>query len=471
MSNVLVAIQQGLWAEHFAIALEIALHERKKGSNVHILLCDTSLDACAANPKHELLKCGACWYQTKLVLKNLELHDQVVLDLKSSPALERPFGELSFEDESELYGFAYEDAPLGAFALSQIYDERVGANIDIPQERRRISLLINQGARLYRRSKEVMQQLKIDEVFVWNGRRPSDGPIGSAAKSLGLKVHYFISGFSPEKFLLLDGPVNQLWSWQNDMSKDVDVSLQERTSTVFEELRAGGGRAIDFVWFASRFSSELESVGEKPRLTIFTSTPSEYLTSKERQALPLEFKDMELFLSKVITETSLSKLFEIVVRWHPNLVNSHPMEMAKVREVINRFKELTHVSPESTHDSYRLMESSQVVLTFGSTLGVESNWYGIPSVLVGDATWSSLPGVIRVENFADLEGEVLNASQLQRVDKSLSIAWANWRINAGIEFAQITWDANRGSYLFDNTELFPLTKKWRKINEVTRKLK
>jgi hypothetical protein len=79
------------------------------------------------------------------------------------------------------------------------------------------------------------------------------------------------------------------------------------------------------------------------------------------------------------------------VRWHPNLTSCGPGE----REVVDRIivetgSQATHYAPESPIDSYALLETADVVVTFGSTIGIESTYYGRPSVMLGRCLYQGL---------------------------------------------------------------------------------
>ena len=61
------------------------------------------------------------------------------------------------------------------------------------------------------------------------------------------------------------------------------------------------------------------------------------------------------------------------------------------------------IQPEEEFDSYALIESSDLVLTFGSTTGVEAVALGKPSLLLGESLYSGLKICLRLDKVEEIE--------------------------------------------------------------------
>ncbi|HET7361207.1 MAG TPA: hypothetical protein VFI78_04665, partial [Salinimicrobium sp.] len=72
-----------------------------------------------------------------------------------------------------------------------------------------------------------------------------------------------------------------------------------------------------------------------------------------------------------------------IVRMHPNLAGVTFDYVVHLKNLHQKYPNIHVVPPESKIDSYALIDSAAKVLTFGSTLGLEANFYGKPVILLG----------------------------------------------------------------------------------------
>jgi hypothetical protein len=66
------------------------------------------------------------------------------------------------------------------------------------------------------------------------------------------------------------------------------------------------------------------------------------------------------------------------------------------------------VDPGMPVCSYALARSCDLVITFGSTIGIEAAGLGKPSFLMAPALYDYLESIIMVESASDLEGKILD---------------------------------------------------------------
>jgi len=73
---------------------------------------------------------------------------------------------------------------------------------------------------------------------------------------------------------------------------------------------------------------------------------------------------------------------------HPNCVRTKSDFTEQLRTL--PFPFLRVIAPEQKVDSYALVQTAQKVLTWGSTIGIEAAYWGIPSIVVGWAEYNHL---------------------------------------------------------------------------------
>jgi hypothetical protein len=86
-------------------------------------------------------------------------------------------------------------------------------------------------------------------------------------------------------------------------------------------------------------------------------------------------------------------------------------------EAVERAGVDIHIGPESDVDSYALMKRADVVVTYGSTSGVEAAFLERPSVLMGPSSYSLLNCVTPVSTITELNG-ALDQSVVQAQELS-----------------------------------------------------
>jgi len=163
---------------------------------IYFLSCDGALHSCPANPTHNPGKCYACVRQTSYSIERL-LPNQCInikLDSLSHPEIKTSLDECRFETLTELASYKYRDLPIGELVASQLVDELRDVFYPLENLQKRVKGEIELAVSLYHQGIKILQTHKINRVFVWNGRRPSDGPLLYAAWDLGLEYYSYISG-------------------------------------------------------------------------------------------------------------------------------------------------------------------------------------------------------------------------------------------------------------------------------------
>lgn len=456
--KVFVALNQGLWSDQHAVGLELILRHQAQGDDVTAITCRGSLEGCAPNSQHTATRCGACILQTQMSFKRLNV-SVLRKEIRFSRAPElSPVG--NYEELSE---WTYRGQRLGHLIVSQLASE-LGTLHNSVFNSARARQLMSVASQLFDFAYDYFEECDSETlVYVWNGRRGTDGPIGLAARARGLQCRYFISGSSPSKYLVLEGPIQEYDSWRKSIENHFVHNRpdEELAQQFYNSRRYGGGKEVDFQWFAGAFSDRRpirSSVKrqEKLRLSLFTSTPSELLTSPDNLDLPKESRSAHELLSWLSQENWFTHNFELTVRWHPNLANANPVEMKEMEETIEKTKVFFHVRPDSEDNSYLLAEDSDLVLSMGSTMGIESVWYGKPVILFGNAIWDSLPSIRKVGSCAQLKS-ILLTDPLRKSAREDAIKFGSWAQSHGESFNHLAYDSRRKIYSDGRRSISPLT--------------
>jgi hypothetical protein len=391
--NILLYSHVALWTVHHAETVEIALKHLASGHKVYLLSCDGDLTSCPANAFHDEALCQRCREQTNYTLKRI-LENKVV-DLRLS--LENEGVTVpEFTCLEELAEFKLNNIPFGELVTSQLVDDYKDCFFSLDDKQQRISKLLNNSIALYKEAKYIIKNKKINKVYVWNGRRCSDGPICYAAKDEGVDFEVYISGGKRNTYLTLpavkvhDFAANKalMEKLYSEGIQNIGVqAVEEEAKTFFRSNRYGGGDYAGYVHYAEGFteSADVQS-GARRKIVIFPGSYWEYfrMSDYKGNVYPSHYEGIKTILND---ERIYSKS-DLIVRWHPNLKNCGESERKVIDNIIGGLNiNSVHYPPESNVDSYKLIDIADVVVTFGSTIGVEANFYGKPSILLGRALY------------------------------------------------------------------------------------
>jgi len=138
-------------------------------------------------------------------------------------------------------------------------------------------------------------------------------------------------------------------------------------------------------------------------------------------------------LEKILDEFKNDGSIHFYVRMHPSITNEHNTQVTIMKKICDRgYSNFTVIWPSEKIDTYSLLLSCDKVLTFGSTVGVEACFWGVPSILAGRAMYEDLDCTYLAKNYEHLF-ELLRSS-LSPKDSLEAIKVGYSRATHGIKF-------------------------------------
>lgn len=438
--NILIYSHVPLWAMHHAETLELCLRHIGAGDNVILWSCDGGLTSCPANAFHEEEKCKSCRKQTQYSLTKI-LNNRVKainVQLQKENITLPAFSNL--EDVSH---FIDNGIPFGELAVSQLITETRDAYIDYADVKDRINSLYIEGVALYKAASQIIDSEKIEKVYVWNGRRCSDGPVIYAALNKNIDYAIHISGSKKNTFTLekrvrfhsLEDNKNTMEELYSSALKIIGIEgIKKDTDIFFESCMKGGENYPGFVHFAKNFSSISTATepDSKINILIFTSSYWEFFGMNDWRHEYLPYIDPYKALEIILLDSRIKNLGKVVVRWHPNHVAAGEKEKKIIESVINKTSGyITHIRSESSKNSYHLLQCAEKIITFGSTIGVEAAYNKKTSILAGRSIYEDSGSVYRPSNHEELIDLLSKDTPPLPIDGALKYAY--WIKNYGNE--------------------------------------
>jgi len=298
---------------------------------------------------------------------------------------------------SSLLDYVYGTLPIGKLVASQLADNRNDIEVSPREIIDKAPVLIESGIDLYEWTKRFIVAEGIDCFYTWNGRRPSDGPTVYAAIDTGVDFKTFCSNKPGTYF------AEKIISVQERTSPDLLVKpvglvdQQLAAEKYFEGLERAEYLQSLHLRNTRQFSKPING---KPLLSIFTSTISEYVGRTEMET---RFKYQYEVLEAICNDIELKSKFNLLIRFHPLSSSVGKFEKKQIRHIIKTYSSAQLFKPSSKQSSYDIINNSDLILVFGSTIGIEACWRGKPVILFGKSEYDSAKFIYKFNTFDKLK--------------------------------------------------------------------
>ncbi|MFH1644694.1 MAG: hypothetical protein ABIA74_06000 [bacterium] len=295
-----------------------------------------------------------------------------------------------FENLEQLKKFEIFGVDFGSAVASSIISAFKDHQIDTIAYKGLISEMLNSSIWVYKSVTQAIENLKIDLVYIFNGRLSDSRPALRCCQQLNIpfityemgSTFYTYSLFKNNWAHSVDYVNNEIErAWLLDYCNRAEIA-----KNWFYLRRDGIQGHISFTnkqikgWLPKRFDPSQKNI------VIFNSSIYEYAAISEMQNFI--YKDEMDGLMQILQSFSQRTDIKFYLRVHPHLWGIDNSQIKELNTL--SYDNLEIIWPESIVDTYELMKRCNKVVTFGSTTGVEASFWNIPSILVGRAFYESL---------------------------------------------------------------------------------
>jgi hypothetical protein len=259
-------------------------------------------------------------------------------------------------------------------------------------------------AYVYDQAYALMSERRTTAVIVYNGRFLHDSAAAAAAEALDLPVLAYDTGGNDTDF---DLTIDATHDWS---------ALQRRMLNLYEEWDTDERDDLGSSWFLERTnhvdprnlvfveSQELGTGIEHPEtdcLVVFFSSSGDEISELDLDWSEYFNGQPEALLA--VAEACRERPgCTLVVRSHPHKRLKPAQDVADWLAAVAEAQPDIHVDHFSSVDSYALMRQADVVVTYGSTTGVEAAFAGKPVIVMGPSAYDELGCATRVRSQEDL---------------------------------------------------------------------
>lgn len=368
-------------------------------------------------------------------------HERLLDELAQTPevyAAKRPL--LDFEFDQQPVGWAVSGS------LSHLLSTSVGNTIiDEAQLRSMMSSFVD----VLDAADSVLRSSKPDCVVLFNGRLLHDWAVRIAAKRLAIPVVAVEAGSSLNRFSVYQDSAHEIGQSVAERLEEAwrfapSTEIAERVASQWFEARRPSHNSTNPYVHKQRLGSVPARDGRR-RVTFFSTSSDEFEAAGPQWSS--RFGEHDEIILRLARRAKEDPNIEFIVRLHPNMNSKNLVE----RRLLSALKaalatEATVIDPDSPVDSYALAESSDLVLSMHSTLGIEAPYWGIPSATFSPTLFDSLGATTAVSDFdSSLYIDLTIAERAAR--KARALPYGHYCATFGFDFSYYRHSGGNPTFL------------------------
>lgn len=429
---------------HLETELEIINQLLEQRNKVIYVKCTRNILSCFCNPSNNFFSCQNCISRVDngldLLKSNKHFDNLHVITYDDSTKLVLCdfIMDNNICDIESLKMFHYKGYDLGLAAFSSLVSYIRDHEPDLNQYRNMINKLLISGKFIFDFFNDYFSKNPIDYVFLFNGRFNENRPL------LRLCQNNNINYFTHER----SGTLNKYSLQYNNIPHSIESGIKEinRLWNTADSSR----NIIAHSFFNKRIHSIEESWysftkhhirGLLPNnfnknslnIVIFNSSLDEY------EGLvgfgPRFYLNDNEAIKTICESLSSEKGINLYLRVHPNLTNLHNTQTNFINNSLSKCSNLSIIKAEEKIDTYYLMLQSDIIITFGSTIGIEAAYNKKIVFLLGRSFYENLNCVYIPTSHLDLISKILNFhnNDLQ-LDFTEALKYGYWQEMKGVTY-------------------------------------
>jgi hypothetical protein len=369
---------------------------KSKSNDISFIYCDGLLKPCITNPEGRESLCAECRFNSKISLhkfgKNIKI-TPLSKFLKNKSEIDNiDMSKYTYSSIEEIKKLKYKDINIGFGALSSYISltrnlEPIFDNLFIEY----FNKLLKYQICLIDVFNDIFESEDINFLHLFNGRMADIRPVFELAKVKKINQivyeliredndvfyrHEFINEL-PLSISANNNFINSVW----DNSK-LDYEEKIKMGSSFFINRRRGILTRDIKIYINNQEKGIlpESWNtNKKNIVIFGSSEDEYAAIGDEFEKFALFESQEKAIIEILTNHTDTNT-QFYLRIHPNLNNIDYGYHKRLYSISEQFKNIEIISPKSKISTYDLAEKADLVIVFGSSVGVESCFWGKPVI-------------------------------------------------------------------------------------------
>jgi len=379
---------------HFETELELIEKHIQQKDEIIIVNCNKQLKTCLANPLHSIYRCIMCQSRFKSGLKKLSPNKVQIINFSADNKYE--LIPTIFKDLENVKDFKINDIEIGLGAASSLISRLNREHkLDTIYNKEEVGRDLQTSYDIYLFFISLLKEKQPDLVYFFNGR------LSSIHAALHLCEIFKIHFFTHERA----GIINKYCLFKNSIPHDTQYAAyeikalwekgDENKENIGTQFFTDRRKGIVQSWHSfNKLQKPLQMPdnfdSKKRNIAIFNSGVEEFFSIKGWEK-PFNFYDDEFDgITKILESFKTNPDFIFYLRIHPNLKNFNNSQTRNLYSLKAQFLNLCIINPESSIDSYALIENTEKIIVFGSTIGVEACYWKKPSIALAKSFYEGL---------------------------------------------------------------------------------
>ena len=433
MKNILIVTPFKSVTPHFETELEIARLHKENGDRVTVLSCLGELAACDLNVHRDQKQCAKCIAKRR---DGWGLVEGVTIEPILKTKIKFPYASTltsAPKNADEVKQWMVDGTDAGWGLLSSLVSIEQTPDVDLRKIRWITRRLAASSETIYRRMVSILKDNKINCVYVFNGRLALCRAVVRACERTKTKYYVHERGCNNHHYSLYENSLPHdiqktheaiLSKWSNDH----DAARRQQLSEEWFQKRRHGTSEDWYSFLGQQSRRKLPEgwIAERHNVVVFTSSEDEFASIGDvwvNKLYESQYKGVQCLVSDLQV---LAPNAHVTVRMHPNQKRLRGGETEALRRL--QASNVTVLAPESDVDTYALIDNASVVVSFGSTVGIEAVYWNKPSVLLGPSFYQDLGAAYKVATHEDALDAILRP---KLGDKEMALAYGYWANTRG----------------------------------------
>ena len=431
---------------HLSIELEVLASLRENPENEIIsMTCDATLPGCFFNPTKNVLACALCESRTQNYRKLIGKIDKEPLTGNKSSDEKCP----EIKSLNELENFTYKDINIGRGIASSLISITRDFDVHHAKHRKKLEALFNIAVVAFESLSKAITKHRPEVIYFFNGRFTETHVLKELCIKKGIDFFTFEVA-TKGKYLVFENALPHSMKLRKKLIHDMWTSTEEskRLTTArefYEKKRIGTFKAR----FNHTKKQERDNLPEdwdasKKNIVFFNSSEDEMKTIEDwKQDI---FSSQNEAIQTIVTQYTEKTNIQFHLRVHPNLGQ---VENSQIKEIENfNYNNLKVIGPNEKTDSYALVSQADIVICFGSTIGIESTYWGTPSIMFGRSFYEDLDATYTPSSYDELY-ELIDNKALQPKPQENTLPYGYYVSSFGTPFKYVKYNGKTETFFND----------------------
>lgn len=302
---------------------------------------------------------------------------------------------------------------------------------------------------------KITEQIDVSYIKVFNGRYGLIRPLVEFARFKGISYSTFEKPAPYEKVSrmveyknAMPHTISYRTKFINDVWEQSANPEKNKIASSFYENRRNGIAAADKVYIDHQVKGMLPDNfdSSKRNFVIFNSSEDEFFSIdndwEEKSLLGSQIQGIQ----KICELLNPHKDIHLYLRVHPNLKGIPFYYADSIAQSLKQFDNITVIPSESPISTYDLLDVCEKCIIFGSSVGVEANFWGVPSILLSGSSYYYLDVCYIPHGIEELENLLLKHLEPKSKLGCLKYSYALMEQNIGYHYHY--FDFNMGKIKF-----------------------